>query len=76
MLKKHGEAFSGFVDMTMVELEVGFSQQQGNGVNKSAKPWDLGSHPVLLTMDKNAQELWRSSDPFSWSWAQLLRMDP
>lgn len=38
MLKKHGEAFSGFMDMTMVELEVGFSQQLGNGVNKSAKP--------------------------------------
>lgn len=40
------------VDVIIIEQELGFSQQGRNDVNQSTKPWDVGSHPVLLTVDK------------------------
>lgn len=34
MLEKHGEAFGRFLEVMIVELEVGLSQEGGNGVSK------------------------------------------
>lgn len=53
MLEKHREAFGGFLEVMMVELEVELSQVGENGVNKSTNPWNRGGYPVLLTVDKN-----------------------
>lgn len=54
ILEEEGEAFSGFLQVMMVELGVGFSQWRGNSRNKSTTFWDVGSHPLILILGKDA----------------------
>lgn len=54
MLEKHGEADGGFLEVMMVELEVGFSQWGGNGVNKSTNLYDIVESPSNSDSGKNA----------------------